>query len=339
MHTRNPSVSRRTFLAAAAGVTASAAFSAPAFAQPRRGRNPVLPWDEIAPGVVAFVVGPTGGNVIAAKGPGATLVVDTKFAYVANAIRDDASIYGGGAPIRVVNTHHHADHTGGNLAFVGRDEVHAHRNAVERVRGQIERYQQGARAAMRQAVDLRESGELDADITASAEAAAERAEVLRADDYVPTQSLPDGLTSVEDIAADLHHFGHGHTDNDIVVHLSEVNVVHTGDLVFDGLHPFFDVNAGANVFGWIASLWRIYNLCDAKTVVVPGHGPVGSRATVRRMIRYHEQLIESVGDDLDRGVPKADAQAKTYPWMEGLEFDRLRPIAIGAVYDDLAARR
>ncbi|MEM7755329.1 MAG: MBL fold metallo-hydrolase [Planctomycetota bacterium] len=330
---------RRTFLAAAAGLTASAAFPVHAFASTARRAGPVLPWAEIASGVVAFVAGPTGGNVIAAKGPGATLVVDTKFAYLAAAIRDDALAYGGDAPIRVVNTHHHADHTGGNLAFVGRHSVHAHENAIERVRGQFERYQQGARAAMRQAAELRESGELDADITTSAEAAAGQAERLTERDYVPTQPLRDGRTNVEDIAADLHHFGHGHTDNDIVVHLPEPNVVHTGDLVFRGLHPFFDASAGVNPFGWIASLWRIYDLCDADTVVVPGHGPVGDREIVRNMIRYHEQLIESVGDDLDRGVSKEDAQATTYPWMDGLGFDRLRSIGIGVVYDTLAARR
>ena len=328
------SVDRRMFLAAAVGLTASAVL--PVSAGTRRRARPVLPWDEIAPGVVAFVVGPTGGNVIAAKTEAATVVVDTKFPFLAAAIRDDAVTHGGDTlDLAVINT----DHTGGNLAFAGRYPVYAHAAAIERVRGQFDRYVQSARAAVRQAFEVMESGDLRADVTESAESAALRAEDLTARDFLPSHPVEGPLNRIEALGLDMHHFGAGHTDNDLVVHFPERNIVHTGDLVFDGLHPFFDVAAGANVFGWIASLWRVYHLCDAKTVVVPGHGPVGDRSIVRRMIRYHEQLIESVAQDLKGGVSKADAQSKSYPWMEGLAFDRLRPIAIGAVYDDLAARR
>jgi len=335
-------IDRRTFLAAAAGLTASAAFPVPATARTvarRRHAEPVLPWDEIAPGVVAMVVLPTGGNVIAAKTRGPTLVVDTKFPYLAAAIRDDAIAYGGEDDLVAINTHHHADHTGGNLAFAGRFPLYAHENGVQRVRDQLDRYVQGARAAAKQAAEVTGTGDLDADLAASVDAAMDRADRLRARDFEPTHPLRAPMNRLANLGAELHHFGAGHTDNDLVVHLPDRNVVHTGDLVFNGMHPFFDVNAGANSFGWIASLWRIYHLCDADTVVVPGHGPVGDREIVRDMIRYHERLIESVASDIEAGVAKEDAQGKTYPWMEGLGFGRLRGIAIGAVYDDLAGRR
>lgn len=332
-------LSRRTVLAAAAGLTAAAAFPVPAFARTAHRRAPVLPWEEIAPGVVAFVLGPTGGNVIAAKTDGPTLVVDTKFPYLAAAIRDDALAYGEKDDLVAVNTHHHADHTGGNLAFANRFPLYAHENGVRRVRDQLERYAQGARAAAGQAAELAESGALDVDLSASVEAAMERADGLRSRDVEPTHPVRGSMNRIASIGADLHHFGAGHTDNDLVVHLADKNVVHTGDLIFNGLHPYFDVGAGANAFGWIASLWRIYQLCDADTVVVPGHGPVGDREIVRGMIRYHERLIESVSADIDAGVSRDDATAKTYDWMDGLDFDRLRPIAIGAVYDDITSRR
>ncbi|MEM1183598.1 MAG: MBL fold metallo-hydrolase [Planctomycetota bacterium] len=331
---------RRTFLAAAGGLAASAALPMDAFASSARRAAPVLPWEEIAPGVVAFVVGPTGGNVIAAKTDGATVVVDTKFPYLAAAIRDDAVAHGGdNLDLLVINTHHHADHTGGNLAFAGRYPVYAHERGVKRVRDQFDRYVQGARAGVKQAVDLMESGQLDADVRKSAEAAAERAERLEPHNFVPTHPVGVPLTQLRRVGVDMHHFGPGHTDNDLVVHLPDRNVVHCGDLVFRGLHPFFDANAGTDPFGWIASLWRIYQLCDSDTVVVPGHGAVGDRTMVRDMIRYHERLIESVTADIDAGVSRDDATKKTYDWMEGIGFAQLRPIAIGVVYDEVTKRR
>ncbi|MEL7472994.1 MAG: MBL fold metallo-hydrolase, partial [Planctomycetota bacterium] len=173
---------------------------------------------------------------------------------------------------------------------------------------------------------------------------ADQADALPVDAWLPQASADELVASFRPAdrqspprGAITRHFGAGHTDNDLVVHAVRMNVVHTGDLIFNGLHPFFDQNAGVTSLGWINSLNEIEKLCDEETIVVPGHGPVGDKSIVVEMRRYIEQLRASVKTDIGNGVSKEDAQAKTYDFMEGLKFGQLRPIAIGAVYDELTS--
>jgi cyclase len=328
------SVDRRSFLAAASAAAAFAALAPASFAGFARGSR-ALPWAELADGVSAIADLRLGGNVMVVGSRGSSLLIDTTYPFLAHALREEA--LEAGERLTVVNTHHHGDHTGGNFAFAGDAGVHAHANAIERVRGQIERYRAGAEGGVAQAGRL-DMGEA---VIASATRAAEVVPTLSADAFVPTRVIADGASTLRigDVVVELFHFGPGHTDNDVVVRLPGANVVHTGDLVFNGTHPFFDATAGVSPQGWIASLWRAHELCDASTVVVPGHGAVGDRGVIRTQIDYVQQLIESVSADIDAGVTREDATAKTYPFMEGLQFESIRPRAIGVVYDDVASRR
>jgi len=113
-------------------------------------------------------------------------------------------------------------------------------------------------------------------------------------------------------------------------------VIHTGDLVFNGLHPFFDPTAGVTARGWITSLQEILKLCTPDTVVVPGHGPVSNVKAVKDQLAYLEGLIEAVAAAQKAGESKEETTAQTFDFMEGLGFEGIRSRAIAAVWDELA---
>lgn len=298
-----------------------------------------FPWETVADGVHAVVDFQTGGNVMLVSGSDGAILVDTKFPSIAKALLREASDRGPRLKF-AVNTHHHGDHTGGN-AVLQADGVPivAHKNTEARIQGNWQSYSGGVTGGARfvgQFADrpthsrvLDEAGELMNDF-----------QHMEADDWMPSDVMAGNERTLGfgGRAAELTHFGMaGHTDNDVVVHLKDVNVIHTGDLVFAGLHPFFDPSAGVDAHGWIQVLGKVRALCDKDTVVIPGHGPVGGVSVIDDQRIYLEKLIESVQADIEAGVSKDAIVAKTYDFMNGLGFEQIRGRAIGAVYDQLSA--
>lgn len=294
----------------------------------------ILDWAEVTGHTKAVVNLALGGNSMMVVSGGEALVIDSKFPYLGASLREDAKAETGGGGIHLINTHHHGDHTGGNNAFVGKGRSYAHPKAIERIAGQIDNFRSGAEAAVGQASQNLAGNKRALEL---AVAAAEGAAALRAKDFVPTDAVSGGSQiTVGDLTLDVHHFGAGHTDNDLVVHLPDDNVLHTGDLVFNGLHPFFDPNGGVDARGWIRSLTGVLELCDEETTVVPGHGAVGGREIVTKQREYIEQLIEAVEAEIKKGTSKEDAQQMAWPFMDGLGFEQIKSRAIGAVYDQLS---
>lgn len=328
-----PSLNRRAFLAAAAALTVAG----PSFAR-RAKASPALPWRSLRDGQAFVLDGSTvpGGNCLAIPGEMGTMLIDAKFAWLGQVLREDARSLGGGDTARValINTHHHADHTAGNWAFTDRHAVYAHPTAARRISEQHERYIADARAAVRSA----QGAGLGDQVFESATQTLETAPGLSAERWAPTRLLDEPKNAIPFAGSEIHayHFGVGHTDNDLVIHHPDLNVIHTGDLVFQGLHPFCDQSAGVSLRGWIASLWRVVELCEKDTIVIPGHGETGTREIVRSQIRYHEQLLDAVSREIDAGKSKEEITAMTFPFMEGLGFEQVRGRAISAAYDEIA---
>jgi len=300
--TRGFGISRRAFSAGVAAAAGGALLGPSVFLRAARAQGgEELAIHEIAPGV--HVITGRGGNTMVAVGEGGSLLVDCKVAGAGEALREVAE--GAGVPVAaVVNTHHHADHTGGNPAFTGDLPVHAHEACADRVRAQV---------------------------------------ASRGDDpkpFLPT-ALAGPMTTLEThgVRAELRHSGAGHTDNDLFVFLPEQNVLHTGDLVFHSMHPFIDRPAGATTEGWMESCDAMLSLCDAETVVVPGHGEVGDRAAIEKQIAYFEAVRAAIGEIVDAGGPKQAASRVRLPMFEGMGFERLRARTMEAVYDELSEAR
>jgi cyclase len=68
-----------------------------------------------------------------------------------------------------------------------------------------------------------------------------------------------------------------HTDGDIIVRFEKANVVHMGDLFFQGMFPFIDYSSGGWIGGMVEAVKRALPLTDAKTTIIPGHGPVSKQ--------------------------------------------------------------
>lgn len=335
-----PSLDRRGFLTLVAVGAGSAACSSSALAQliGTSSVGPILSWDTVHNGGVHVMADQsTGGNSLVMTSGKQTLLIDTKFAHLGGALYEDAKTFAGPQDrfdLTLINTHHHGDHTGGNGMIVPRSSSYAHTKAVKRIKEQLETYKQSALSGPSQ---VKRSKGSDALLKLAMQAAEESKGWTRMD-VAPKNRVPDeGMTiKVGDTTVSMTHIGRGHTDNDLIVRLEELNVVHTGDLVFAGLHPFFDPSARASAIGWTKSLKAILEMCDQDTVVVPGHGMVGKKQIVQDQLDYMDALIEHVQADIDTGVPKEETVTKSWNFMKGLGFESIRERAIGAVYDELS---
>ena len=305
---------------------------------PAEGGAAYFEWSEVRPGIWVAIGG--GGNVLACAPEGGGrkrgLVVDTKNGGLGLILKNEAEARLGTDIWAAVNTHHHGDHVGGNSVFTPM-RVFAHERAQARVRS-MNRMLRDRVFGMTDAV-MNDAAQSDA-VKAWAREERKSMDRIDAEDFVPTHAMGkvgvvERLPIVPDLPVEVRHFGAGHTDTDVVLRFEDDNVLHVGDLVFNGLHPFVDPDGGATVRGWVKSLRECEKLCDAETVVVPGHGPVGDVEIVRGQIGYLESLIEAVRAEIDAGVPVEEAAEKSWAFMDGLGFERIRPRAIAGVYAEL----
>ena len=151
-------------------------------------------------------------------------------------------------PFRLlINTHHHGDHTAGNIAFKGLvPHVLAHENSK----------------INQQNVAIKNKNE-DKQL-------------------YPDQTYKDEWC--EKIGKEqicLHYYGAGHTNGDSVVHLKDSNIIHMGDLVFNRRHPFVDKTAGASIANWIKVLEKTTNTFSKTTTYVCGHAGTGYDIVVK----------------------------------------------------------
>ncbi len=101
------------------------------------------------------------------------------------------------------------------------------------------------------------------------------------------------------------HYLAGHTDGDLFVHFSRADVLQTGDTFWNGVYPFIDYVTGGSIDGAIAAANENLRLATAKTIVIPGHGPIGNRAD---LIAFRDMLVAVRGK-----VAALKAKCKSLP--------------------------
>jgi len=201
---------------------------------------------------VTLLAGP-GGNVVVLHGSDGLVVVDTFVAPAWPKFQD--SLKGLGAPVKtVINTHWHFDHTDNNAPLrAGGAMLVAHENTKLR---------------MTQPHHL---AVLELDFAPSPAAA------------LPQRVFKEGYkleTNGEKLA--VMHVPPAHTDTDVAVRFEKANVLHTGDVFFNGFYPYIDGSTGGRVDGVIEATDRLLGLADADTKIVPGHGPLGTKADLAK---------------------------------------------------------
>lgn len=337
---RHPTtISRRDALKVLAVASGSVALANPALASifgSSKDQDTLLKWSQLKPNHYAFVDLNTGGNALIHLTDNAVAMVDTKYPHFAGAMKADATtVSKSDAPeLTLINTHHHGDHTAGNPLIVPTAVAsYAHANAIPRIQSQLDTYKAAGNSATERIKGFSDSQAL-ADI---AKQAAQAAASWTKEDITPKNPIDAKSTdlTIDGSNIALHHFGAGHTDNDLVVQFKDDNLIHTGDLVFNGLHPFFDSTAGVSALGWLVALNQTYNLCDKDTTIVPGHGEPGDRTIIENQMNYITELITHIQKEINKDTPKEEIAEMEWDFMQGLGFESIRSRAINAVYDEL----
>ncbi len=228
-----------------------------------------------------FMLTGAGGNMGLSVGQDGAFLIDDEFAPLTERIIAAIGEVTDKPVDFVLNTHYHGDHTGGNenLGQTGSHLV-GHANVRRRL-----------------AADQK-----SALLGTTAEAAAPGA--------LPTITFTDSLSffyNDQEIIA--FHVPHAHTDGDAVVHFPRANVVHAGDVVFLGLYPYIDTAAGGSIDGMIAGVRRIVSLCDDRTQVIPGHGPLGDKKQLEEYLAMLTQARANVAAEMAKGHDLAAVQA------------------------------
>jgi len=233
-----------------------------------------------------------GGNVAVSAGADGVFIIDDQLEPLTDqllaAIRAIDQ-----RPVRfVINTHYHGDHVGGNEAL-GRagSVIIAHDNIHRRMSTDQFNHFMG-------------------DTTPAWPA-----------DALPVVTFSDKVTlhlNGEPVTA--HHVPRGHTDGDSIVHFPQSNVLHMGDIFFNGLYPYIDLDGGGSIQGMIAAVDVGIALADENTQVIPGHGPMSDRAG---LIEYRGFLVEARDNvqaliDEGRSLQEAIAAKPTAKWDDAL---------------------
>jgi glyoxylase-like metal-dependent hydrolase (beta-lactamase superfamily II) len=289
-------MSRRTVLLTSLIVAGTIAV---AIGQGRRGAPPApLTIQPVKPGLYA-ILNP-GANTLAVRvtNDGVILVDDMfeqNYEQIVALIRSVTD-----KPVKyVISTHHHGDHTGGNVRFLGASaQIIGHKNA---------------RAAMTRAAAPQPG---PPPITFTTEAAVHL-----------------GGAEVQ-----LFHVGPGHTNGDAIVYFPDLRAMATGDLfVVLPRVPTIDYANGGTTLGWVPTLDNVLKFdFDA---AIPGHGPVSSRADVQRFRDKIVTLQTRTRELIKQGVAKDQylAKLKTDDLGWGLGADTLFVRnAAGGFYEELA---
>jgi cyclase len=141
---------------------------------------------------------------------------------------------------------------------------------------------------------------------------------------LPTQTFKDSHTVYANgEMLELAFVKPAHTDTDITIMFANANVLHMGDLFFNGFYPFIDASTGGNINGMIASADMALQLVNAQTKVIPGHGPLGDKASLGKYrdmmvtVRDRVQKLKSSGQTLEQVVAAKPTKDLDDPWGKG----------------------
>ena len=240
-----------------------AAAAMPAAAQQQDFSDVEIRVQQLAPGV-AVLFG-EGGNIGLSYGEDGNVLIDDQWAPLTDRILAAVRTLDQD-PVRfVVNTHWHSDHTGGNENLGKRGAVIlAHHNVRERM-------------STEQVMKA-----LNVTVPPSPKEA------------LPVVTFGDGVTlHLNGDTMHVIHVANAHTDGDSLVHWQDADVLHMGDTFFHQASlPFIDIGSGGSIDGMIAAANRGLQLAGPNTKVVPGHGPMGTRAD---LAAYRDMLVDVRG--------------------------------------------
>ena len=242
---------------------------------------------QVVPGIYMLVG--KGGNIGVSAGADGVFMIDDQFAPLTDRITAAVAALSD-QPIRfLVNTHWHGDHTGGNENLGNQGVlIVAHDNVYVRMSGDTE------------------IAAFNTVVPASPKVA------------LPVITFNDNVTfrlNGEEIS--VVHYRNSHTDGDSVIHFRNANVIHTGDIWFNGFYPFIDVSSAGSIDGIISSVKTLLGLADDNTRIIPGHGPLSDKQGLQGYL----EMLETVRDRMNKLI------------AEGISLEEIIELKPNADYD------
>jgi cyclase len=238
-----------------------------------------------------FLLQGVGGNIVCQIGPDGKVVIDSGMATGTHKLLEALAKLDEHRLKLLVNTHWHIDHTDGNAALhlQGGAFIIAQKNT--RIRLASPQY-------------LRI---YDVHFPAAPEAA------------LPQETFADRNTLwMNNDELSLVHTPNAHTDSDIFIHFVKGNVIHTGDLWFNGMYPMIDLSSGGTINGMIQGVDAVLAKADEHTKIVPGHGALGDKAglaayrTMLATVADRVKKLKETGSTVEQAIaakPTADLDA------------------------------
>lgn len=223
---------------------------------------------EVAPGI-HMLTGAEGkfggGNMSVLVGDEQVVLIDDAMVPTAQPVLDAVKKLAGRAPDFVINTHIHGDHVGGNALM---QENGAYVVAHDNIRKRL-------------AADSKDAG---------------------GDGGLPIITFSDSVTfHVNGHEVFVFHVHHAHTDGDGVIHFRDQNVIHAGDVLFNKVFPYIDLDNGGSIEGFIKAQEKLIAISDDDTVLIAGHGdPVASKADVETnlaVLKDGRKLVKALVDE------------------------------------------
>ena len=215
----------------------------------------------------------SGGNIAALTGRDGKLLVDAGITASRPRITEALASLSNDPVKHLINSHWHFDHTDGNewLHSIGA-EITAHENTRKHL-----------------------------------------SVTTRVEDWnftfppAPSGALPTKLFDSEQTlhlngsTVALKKYSPAHTDSDISVEFTDADIVHVADTFWNGHFPFIDYSTGGSIDGMIrAAETNVAKVTD-KTIVIPGHGPIGNKS---QLTEFRDMLVsvrEKVADLKNQG--------------------------------------
>ncbi|MCC5913281.1 MAG: MBL fold metallo-hydrolase [Balneolaceae bacterium] len=239
---------------------------------PRFSYKTDSPFRELRNGVGTFSM--RGGTIGWYAGGDSIAVVDSQYEDTASQFLNGITDYGDGTGLTLINSHHHGDHTSGNPIF---------RDAGYRIvaHEEVPRLQQQSVGDGANAVTAQET-------------------------YSESLDIDLGHEQIR-----LRYHGRAHTSGDSVIRFNNANNIHMGDLVFNRLYPFIDIDGGASIAGWIELLETVANGADSDTIFIFGHGNpefgvTGDYSDLLHMRDFLTKVLEHTQEGIDAGKSREE---------------------------------
>ena len=232
----------------------------------------------------------SGGNLGLSVGEDAVFLIDDQFAPLTPKITAAIAKLTKQPVKFLLNTHWHYDHTGGNENFGKAGAIIvAHENVRKRMSTDqvIEFFKQPIAAAPKAALP-----------------------VVTFNGAVSFHLNGEEIRGI--------HVPRAHTDGDAIVHFLGSDVIHMGDVYFNGYYPFIDSSAGGTVDGVIAACDQVLGIATDRTKIIPGHGPLSNKAE----LKVYRDMLATISGRIKKMI------------AEGRKLEEITASKVSADFDD-----